>query len=614
MRSFARLFLLLLLLIADVASGQTFTASVDNTTVGVNDQFQVTFTFSGTDINGIKSFNPPDFHGFMVLSGPNQSTSMQIINGSVSASASYSYYLRPHSVGKFTIGSASINYNGKIFSTQPLAINVVKESQHHSASSGKSSGEDQSATLKNIGDNLFILATADKQKVYLGEQVIVTYKLYTRLGIASQMQISKLPSYQGFWAEEINTPNSISFATEMYHGRQFRVGVLKKVALFPSQTGELSVTPLVLDVPVQIQNRRNSNDIFDQFFNDPFFNSFQTVNYTAKSNTIRLHVIPLPDKDVPKSFNGAVGDYSISSQISSTTVKANEPLTLKVNISGRGNIQLLNMPEINLPSGFDKYEPKTSEQIDRNGTISGTKSFDYLIIPRSPGSKEIPPIQFSFFNPEKRSYTTLTTPSYIINVTPGAILDNQIAAGYSKEEIKVLGQDIRYIKTSTDDLRREGDGNLGIKFWTATILPVVLLGGIVAFKKRRDKLEGDVQLLRYRRAEKVARKRFKVADDFMKANDQAGFYAEISQALFGYLEDKLHIPKSEISLEKAVDILKAKGIDGGLIESLRSCIEKCEFARFAPSANGAEAMKNMYRDLTSVVIELEKSLSAKRYI
>jgi hypothetical protein len=454
----------------------------------------------------------------------------------------------------------------------------------------------------------------------MGEQVTVTYKLYTRLGIASQMQVSKLPSYEGFWAEEINTSNSISFATEMYNGKQYRVGVLKKVALFPSQTGELSVTPLVLDIPVQIQNKRSDGDIFDQFFNDPFFNNFQTINYTAKSNTIKLHVNPLPTQGVPKPFNGAVGNYSLSSRLADvesglTSAKTNEPLTLKINITGKGNIRLLNMPEINLPDGFDKYEPKTSEQVDRTGTISGTKTFEYLIIPRSVGTKEIPPTQFSYFNPEKKSYSTLYTPSYTINVAQGSNAGNEPAAGYSKEEIKILGQDIHYIKTSTGDLRRQGGTAIfGFEFWTAAVLPMVFLGGLVTFKRRQDRLAGNAQLLRYRRAEKIARRRFKTAEALIKSNNQVGFYAEISQALFGYLEDKLHIPKSEISLERAIGLLEAKGIDGKLLDNLKTCIEKCEFARFAPGNDGASAMNNMYHDLTKVIIELEKSLSAKKNV
>lgn len=611
MKSTIKSFAAIVLLVStEAAFSQTFTASVDNTTVGVNDQFQVSFTFSGQDVNGIKSFNPPDFKSFLVLSGPNQSTSMQFINGSASASMTYSYYLQPRSTGKLTVGSATINYNGKTLNTQPLTINVEKGSQKQQANSQP----DTAAAPKDIGDNLFILATADKQKVYMGEQVTVTYKLYTRLGIASQLQVAKLPSYEGFWAEEINVPNNIAFSTEMYKGKQYRVGVLKEGALFPSQLGELSVTPLVLDIPVQIQRRRTGGDIFDQFFNDPFFNNIQTVNYTAKSNTIKLHVVPLPSQNVPKSFNGAVGDYSLSSGISTASTKTGEPLSLKIGLTGKGNIQLLNMPEINLPPGFDKYDPKISEQINRTGTISGTKTFEYLLIPRVVGKKEIPPIQFSYFNPDRKSYMTVSTPAYAIDVVQGANSGTETVAGLSKEEIRLLGQDIRYIKTSTTDLRRvSGDEVFGFGFWTATILPMLALGGLVTWKRRQDKLAGNIQLLRYRRAEKIARTRLKTAKTLMNSNNQTGFYAEISQAVFGYLEDKLHIPKSEFSLARAVDELRKKEIDEELISNLSDCAEKCEFARFAPASDGMAAMTDMYDELTRVIIELERNFSMRKY-
>ncbi len=603
----------LVLLSACGTQAQTFTASVNRTTVGVDEQFQISFTFSGTDINGVKSFNPPGFNGFMVLSGPNESTSMQIINSSVSASRTYSYYLQPKSTGKYTIGSASLNYNGKTFNTQPITMDVVKGSPKPPAA--KSGSNNSTVASTDIGDNLFILATANRNKVYLGEPVTVTYKLYTRLGIASQMQVSKLPSYEGFWAEEINTSNTINFTTEMYKGKQYRVGVLKKVELFPSQLGELSVTPMQLQVPVQIrQNRKRSGDIFDDFFNDPFFNPVQTVNYTAKSNTIKIHAVALPSKNVPKNFNGAVGEYTLSSKISKTNVKTNEPVSLKINISGSGNISLINTPEINLPPGFDKYEPKTSDQINRNGSISGTKTFDYLIVPRNPGKKEIPPVQFSFFNPEKGNYVTLSTPGYELNVAQGSGGGGESIAGYTKEEIKLLGQDIHYIKTSTGDLRRQGSDELfGTGFWTATILPLVLLSGLVTWKRKQDKLAGNIQLLRYQRAEKVAKARFKTAKTLMETNNQTGFYAEISQALFGYLEDKLHIPKGEISLVRVMDELQQKNIDGNIISSLKDCTEKCDYARFAPSQDGKAEMNGMYNELTKLIIELEKSLSVKRY-
>ncbi len=597
--------------------GQTFTATVNSTTVGLNDQFQVSFTFSGQNVNGVSNFRPPSFSSFMVLSGPNQSTSMQIINGAMSGSVSYGYYIQPKNLGKYTIGSASVEFGGKTYTTQPLTITVVKGSSKPAPQTqAQSQSQQGSPTIskQEIGDNCFILATADKRKVYLGEPVTVTYKLYTRLSIASQMAVNKLPSYEGFWAEEINVSNSITFSTEMYKGKQYRVGTLKKVALFPSQLGELSVTPLVLNIPIQIQRqRKKSGNIFDDFFNDPFFNSYQTVNYTATSNTIKIDAVPLPSNDVPKSFNGAVGDYTMSSQISTTTAKTGDPITLKIDISGRGNIQLLNMPEVNLPPGFDKYDPKVTQEIDRSGAITGHKEADYLIVPRVAGKKEIPPIKFTYFNPAKKQYITLSTQQYDLNIAQGSGQANQSVSGYTKEEIKLLGQDIRYIKTSDFGLERNSGILLNkFGFWGATVLPMVLLAGLITWKRRNDKLAGNIQLMRYQRAQKIAKARFKTAKSLMEANNQTAFYAEISQALFGYLEDKLRIPKSEISLERVVDDLQKKNIDEELLTSLKDCTEKCDYARFAPSGDGTAAMNDMYNELTNVIIELEKSLAVKR--
>ncbi len=590
---------------------QSFTASVNNTTVGQNDQFQVSFTFSGTSLNGIKNFNPPAFNNFMILSGPNQSTSMQIINSSVSASMTYSYYMQPKNMGKFTIGSASINYNGKEFKSNPLSITVVK-----GAPKQQTQQQQQASTTvsnKEIGENLFIRAIADRDKVYMGEQVTVTYKLYTRLGIAAQMSVSKLPNYEGFWSEEINVPNTISFTTEMYNGKQYRVGILKKVALFPSQLGELSVTPFELNVPVQLQHRRQGGNIFDDFFNDPFFNNVQTVNYDAKSNTLKVRVLPLPNKDVPKTFNGVVGEYTMSSQLDQTSVKTDQSMDLKLNITGTGNISLITTPQLNLPPGFDQYDPKTSDQINRTGTINGTKTIDYLIVPRVAGKKEIPPIKFSYYSPGKHQYVTLSTQPYEINVAQGPN-NGQSYAGLSKQDIKVLDQDIRYIKTTSNDIARIGDTELfGFGFWSTVVLPFAALVGLVTWKRKNDKLAGNIQLLRYQRAEKIARARFKTAKSLMEENNQTGFYSEISMALFGYLEDKLHISKADFTLEKATEELHKKNIDGVLLDNLKNCTEKCEFARFAPSGNGSTEMNEMYNDMTNVIIELEKSLSPKKY-
>ncbi len=591
-------------------SAQSFSASVDNTSVSLNDRFQVTFTFEGTDVNNLSGFNAPDFAGFMVLSGPNQSTSMQIINGSVSASLSYSFYLQPKNLGRYTIGSASIKYKGTPYKTDPITIQVEKGSSN-SGTQQNSNQNSSGISNDEIAQNVFVRATADKQKVLMGEQVTVTYKLYTRLSIASQMSISKLPQYPGFWAEELETPGNISFTTETYQGKRYRVGLLKKVALFPTQTGELNVTPFELDVPVQVQKKRKSNNVFDDFFNDPFFGIGQTVDFTAKSNSLKIKVQPLPSANVPDSFNGAVGDFSMDSQIDKRSTKTNEPVTMKLTINGTGNISLLEMPKINLPAGFEQYEPKVNEQVNRTGKISGKKTAEYLIVPRDAGKKEIPPVKFSYFDINKKSYVTLSTPAYSLNVEQGAIANSQEYAG--KEDVKMLGEDIRYIKTDSESLHRTGGFILNrFGFWAAVGFPFILGLGLVVWRRREDKLAGNVQLMRYQRAQKVARMRLKKAKSLMDSGDHNAFYSEISLALFGYLEDKFHIPKSELSVDRASAELHNRGLNSELIAEFERVANKCEFIRFAPKESETAAVAEMYDELSHIITEIEKSLSLKK--
>jgi hypothetical protein len=602
------IFFTLLFILQFTGLAQTFEATTSHTKIGIDDRFEITFTFSGEDVNGLKNFSPPDFKNFITLSGPNQSTSMQFINGAASASQSFTYILKGRTTGNFTIGAASVEYKGNTLKTNPIKIEVVKGS-----SVPNTKKEEAGISDEEISKNLFVRATTDKTRAYVGEQVTVTYKLYTRLNIASQMSISKLPQYQGFWAEELETSNNILFNTEVIDGKQYRVGVLKKAALFPTQAGELSVSPFELNVPVLVQKKKRSSSIFDDFFDDPFFRG-ETVNYNAKSNTIKINVIPLPEQDKPDSFNGAVGEFSVSTSLDKISTKTNEPISLKLNISGTGNIKLLDIPEINLPSGLEKYEPKVSEQINRQNKISGKKTIEYLLVPRTTGKKEIPSINFSYFNPGRKSFVSLKTQSYTIDVQQGDKTYDPGIAGYSKEDIKLLGEDIRFIKTSGGDIGKKSEWLLlQFGFWAAVGVPLIALVGLIAVRKRDEKLANDIQLLRYRKAQKVAKNRLKVARSLMNSNQDKAFYAEVSLALFGYLEDKLHIPKAEFTVERAILELQKGNVHNTLIDKLQSLSQKCEYVRFAPKSDGAAAMNEIYNELTDLIIDIEKSFSAKKY-
>lgn len=595
--------LIVLFLISSNIFSQKFSVSADRTIVGQGEQFQIDFVFEGGDVNNISNFIPPSFNGFKILSGPNQSTSMTIINGKVSGSLTLSYILLAQNLGEYTIGSASIVYDGKKFTTQPLKLKVDKGSQRQAFQSKENSNEE-------IAKNVFIIAEANKTRVLQGEQITVTYKLYTRLNIASP-QISKLPSYEGFWAEEIQPIKQINFDIEMFRGERFRVAKIKQVALFPTKSGTLNVTPFELNIPVVVKKKKTGNDIFDEFFNDSFFGRTETVDFLAKSNTIKVQVDPLPP-NAPSSFSGAVGNFTMSTEIDKKDVSTNETLKLRINISGTGNIKLLNIPQLQLPAGLEKYEPKAIENINNSSIVSGQKIIDYLIIPRSPGVKEIPPVEFTFFNPSTKKYVTLKSETFKINVRKGAG-DEFASQSFNKEDIKLLGQDIRYIKTKDFNLELKPEITL-IKnwFWFAIFSPMILLAAALIYKQKQDKLYGNIQLMKYQRAEKEARKRLKLAKDALDKKETSRFYNEISSALFGYLEDKLSIQKSEFTLESTIEKLRMKNVNEELLQRVKTVAEKCEFARFAPQAEMQAQANELYEETVNVIIELDSKIGGKK--
>lgn len=593
-------FFIFLLLGFQFIFAQSFTASVDKNPVAENERFEVSFTFEGSDINSIRNFTPPSFQNFRILGGPNQSTSMQIINGAVSASRTFSYVLLPNSIGVFTIGSASIEFKGQVLKTEPLKITVVKGSPKPK--------EEEVAGVSDseIAKNLFIRASVDKNRAYIGEQLTVTYKLYTRLNIAAQMSISKLPQYNGFWAEELETSRTLSFTTEVIDGKRYSVAVLKKAALFPTQVGKLEVTPFELTVPIEIPKKRNPNNIWDSFFDDPFRRG-DIYQYNAKSNIVKIDVLPLPEENKPASFKGAVGKFDFSATIDKSKTKTNEPITLKLNISGVGNISLLQPPDFELPAGFEKYEPKTNDQINRLNKIGGVKTVEYLLIPRISGTREIKPILFSYFDPDVKRYIELKSNPFYLTIEQGDSAGSYYIA--QKEGIKQLGTDIRFIKTNFQDIKRREELLISKPvFWIATGLPLIAFIGLIGWKRKQDKLSGNIQLLKYQRAEKIAKSKFKKALKFLEAGNSEAYYSEIAQAFFGYLEDKLHIPKSQFTLDKAHSLLIEKGVDTQLADRMKAAGEKCEFIRFAPNAGASTAMKEFYDELLKIVIDIEKGL------
>ncbi len=585
------------------AQDVSFTASVDKTQVAVGEQLEVTFALNGS--SGGANFHSPAFNDFTVLSGPNQSTSMQFINGSMSASVSYSYVLQPLRDGKFTIGAASIEAGGKQLQSQPVAITVTKGAPQPKQQAQQSQSTDID---RQIGDNLFLKVTVDRSRVYQGEQITATYKIYTRVNISSY-NVDKVPGLTGFWSEDLDIPKQIQLTNETIGGKQYRVGILKKAALFPQRSGTLELDPMEAECVVQVQTRSRSNNLFDQFFNDPFFGNVTNVNHKVRSEPLKVTVVPLPGENIPAGFSGAVGSYSMEAWVDKRQTKTNEAATLKVKITGHGNLKLIEPPAINVPPDFDRYDPKISDNITNQGDlISGSRTFEYLIIPRHPGEQKIPSFPFTFFDATKKSYVTLMSPEFELSVEQGSELLSASAAGISKEDVKLLGEDIRFIKSENMSLHRKGEQLVGSPaFYVASVSPIIAFIGFVLYARRREKVLGDVRTLRNRRARKVAQRRLAEAKKFLAARKREEFYTEVSRALWGFVGDKLGLPPAELSLDVVRTTLETRGVFPEVILKFSATIEQCEFARFAPSSESTQ-MDSVYSESVVLIATIEEQI------
>jgi hypothetical protein len=597
---------LFLYAVAAIAQDATFTAAVSKNPVAADERFTLEFTVTTGGATG-KSFKAPDLGKFLVLSGPNQSTSMQIINGAISSSQSYSYILQAREPGTFAIAPATIDVGGSVFKSNGIDITVTKAA----GQSSRQQAQQPEQTIE-VGDNLFLRAHVDRTRLYQGEQITVTYKIYTRVRIVNY-GINKLPTMTGFWGEDLEVPQQVSMSNEVIDGKQYQVGVLKKMALFPTQSGALEINPMELTCQVQVQQqRRRSNDIFDQFFNDPFFGTAQTVNVTVKNDPVKVTVLPLPRQNVPESFKGAVGKFSLKAELNKRSIKTNEPITLKATVNGTGNVKILEAPKLNLPSDFELYEPKISESIRRaDDIISGTKSFEWLIVPRYPGEKRIPALEFTYFDIGQKRYVTLKSNEFNVLVEKGSAEAQSFTTGLSRSDVKLLNQDIRFIKTTPGTIRKMNeefvDPAVAI---VITLVPLLAFLGLLVYRHKEITAMSDVVSFRSRRAVKIAAKKLRDAKSLLPSDKTDAFYAEVSNALWQYLSDKLTIDRAELSIDNVTQELREKNVSEDLTAKINECLEACEFSRFAPGGGTQQEKQKMYDMAGSIIVAAEREIGS----
>lgn len=578
------------------------------------ERFQLNYKINAEGAN----FRGPNITDFQMLSGPNTSTSssVQIINGQVSRKSEYifSYILQAVTEGTFTIPPATIVVDGKSYTSNSLQVKVTNNASTQQGGGANSGQQNSGGATADAGD-LFLRAQISNSTPYQGEQVIITYKLYTSLPI-SNIDVSKINSFPGFWSKDLfQNIKEYPQSREVINGQEFVVAEVKKLALFAQRSGQIVIEPGVLGCVAQVRSnsRRNSSDpFFDSFFNDPFFNSrYQNVEKTLTSNSLKIDVKPLPTQNKPADFSGAVGSFTFESELTNREVKANEPITLRFTLKGRGNIELIDAPKVGFPPDFEVYDPEISNNIQVNQSgVSGTRTFEYLIIPRNPGSYSIKSVPFSYFDVSRQAYQSLNTPPFEITVSKG---DGQAAqvtyqGATNQTDIQYIGRDIRHIKLPPYQLRPIGTYFFRSGIYNLFMLAIVVVAIIILILWRRTvRRRSDAAMMRTRKATKISLRRLKLAAVYLKEKKEIDFYNEISRALWGYMSDKLNIPPAELSMDNVREILNRRKVNPEIADQFIATLNSTEYARFAPG-NKSEVMDKVYHEALDVITKIEREL------
>ena len=580
--------------------------------------FQISFTVNHRS----RDLQAPEFTDFDVLSGPYSSTSSStsFTNGHMTSSyeQTYTYMLMAQKAGTFTIGPATVKVSGERIQSNGVRIEVLPEDQQASNSpqggqtgaagqTAQRSNSSQSGQTSASSENLFVRTIATKTRVHEQEALMVTYKLYfANVDVAQLTNNIKLPEFTGFLKQELEQ-GEIQTELEHYNGRNYQTAVLYRTILYPQHSGDIAIDPAHFEAIIRVQTQQRVRSIFDDFFG-----SYTNVAKSLTAPGVTIHVAPLPSGK-PAGFSGGVGKFTLTPSISQTEVQANEAVTIKLDISGAGNMKLLKTPAIDWPEGFEPYDPKVTNNFKTTTAgVSGTKSIEYLAIPRSGGDYTIPAVQFSYFDIEDKAYKTLATPEYTIRVkrgngANGANGENgetPVISYTQKEDIKQLGTDIRYIDTKEVESRKSKVESINYQFiWLWYAAPALIALILLIILRKQIKENADITRVRYKRANKVAQKRLKAASKALKANDKDAFYAAIEQAAWTYLSDRLSIPTADLNKDNITSILTQKGVSDALIAEVKKVLSTAEFARYAPSTD--HGMDDLYTATTNLINNLE---------
>ena len=579
----------ILVLLPILTFGQTLELSVSKNPVAVGEEFRIDFTLNGEG----ESFNPPNLNGLRKISGPNQSSSssMQIINGKISRSktTTYSYYVTALKEGELTIKEASITSNGKIVRSKAGVMNVTKANPKAKTNS------------YNIAENVFVKTSVNKNNIYQGEQIVVSYKLYSKINL-TDINISSIPELNGFWKEEVETKSTAKL--EVIDGVRHNVWEISRFILTPQKSGKLNVDPMNINVTVQIKKQRNRRDPFG----DPFgmFGSYQNIEEEIQSKNIKINVKDLPE-GAPENFNGAVGQFELKSSVDKKTADANEAINYKLTLSGNGNIHLIDNIPVNFPANFESYDPQKKDKTfnTKNG-IAGKIEFEHLLIPRYKGEYSIDGVSFSYFNPRSKTYKTITTESLVINVLKG---ENNENAYVTSEELKNSNsKGFISIKETTELSSIDKSSFNQWLFIALMLIPLLVVIIYLIFLFIEERKNRNPILRKYRKSLAFAQKRLKKAQKHLENDEKELFFEEIEKSLWSYFSNKFNVDIADLSKETINAFFDKNGVTETVKNNFMAIIEKCEFCRFAPSALETEDMKVVYEKATAVIIEVEQDL------
>ena len=596
-----RIAIILLMIVVTTAAAvaQTLTASAPSR-VAVGEQFRLTYTVNTQNVSEFRAGNIPD--EFEVLIGPNRSmqSSYQMINGHTSQSSSitYTYIVAATKGGSFTIPAAHVIVDGKKIASNALTIKVSGTA--NSGSSSRSNSYDDGEDVREVGSrisgsDLFIKVSANKKRVFEQEPILLTYKVYTLVQL-TQLR-GDMPDLKSFYTQEVDLPQQKSFSIETVNGRPYRTCTWSQYVMFPQTTGKLQIPSITFEGIVVQQNR--NVDPFEAFFNGG--SGYVEVKKKIVAPGIDIQVDPLPQR--PAAFSGGVGRFNISGQMDKTETKANDPIKIRVIVSGTGNLKLIKQPVITLPADFDKYEPKVTEQTKLTAAgIEGSKIYEFLIVPRHQGKYDIPPVEFTYFDTNSKSYQTVKTEGFHLDVAKGSG-SSSVSDFSGQEDLQELNKDIRYIKTGDTEQHQLGDFFFGSTAYMVSIAALVLvfISLFVIFRQRAID-NANVTKMRGKKANKVATKRLKQASKLMMDNKPGEFYDEVLRALWGYVGDKLNIPVAQLSHDNISQKLAERGVHQSIIDKFLGALNECEFERYAPG----DPKGNMNKVYDKAMLAIEK--------